>query len=91
MAKFTRQYHNARTGQLRAAPVGFAWTVFFFGAFPALFRRDWFGFLLMFLCAVFTLGLSYWVFMFTYNGWYERRLQQDGFSRVAQQFTYEGF
>lgn len=80
MAKFTNVYINNRTGQIRRAPVGFSWTVFFFGLFPALFRRDWVGFLLMFLCSLFTLGFSTWWFMFTYNGHYERRLIEDGFT-----------
>lgn len=79
MARETHIYRQKYGACFRRVPVGFSWTVFFFGIFPALFRRDWVGFLLMFLCSLFTLGFSNWVFMFTYNGWYARRLRQDGY------------
>jgi Protein of unknown function (DUF2628). len=31
-------------GEMRIAKVGFSWTVFLFGPFPALFRNDWYNF-----------------------------------------------
>ena len=34
-------------GEMRIAKVGFSWTVFLFGPFPALFRNDWYNFFLM--------------------------------------------
>lgn len=32
---------NENTGQIKQAKIGFSWTVFFFGFFPAIFRGDW--------------------------------------------------
>jgi hypothetical protein len=74
---------NPHTGQLREAPVGFSWTVLFFGPFPALFRQDWFGFLIILLCALVTFGLSGLVFMFIYNGMYLRSLIRNGYAATG--------
>lgn len=70
---------NPRTGVMREAPVGFSWTVLFFGWFPPLFRKDWWGFLIMLLVGCATLGLSNLVFMFIYNKMYLKSLVRDGF------------
>ena len=32
---------NETTGQRKLLPVGFSWTVLFWGFFPAIFRQDW--------------------------------------------------
>lgn len=37
-------FENVSTGEQKIAPVGFSWTTFFFGIFPALFRLDWINF-----------------------------------------------
>jgi hypothetical protein len=34
-------FENSITGEQKVAPVGFSWTTFFFGVFPALVRLDW--------------------------------------------------
>lgn len=70
---------NIRTGQMREAPVGFSWTIFFFGFFPALFRSDWIGALIQAVLAFVTFGLSNLFFMFAYNKMYLKRLIGDGF------------
>ena len=70
---------NPYNGHIREAPVGFSWTVFFFGFFPPLFRRDWSGAVIIFLISFVTAGLAHWVFPFIYNKMYLKRLIKDGF------------
>ena len=70
---------NTRTGFIRKAPVGFSWTTFFFGFFPALLRQHWLGAAVQFAVALVTGGLSVLVFPFFYNKWYINGLVQDGY------------
>lgn len=70
---------NPKTGHIKEAPVGFSWTVFFFGFFPPLFRGDWKWAVIMFLLAMITMGLSGLVFMFIYNSLYIKDLVASGF------------
>jgi len=43
---------NKQTNVLKDVKVGFSWTVFFFGFFPAIFRGDWKWALIMFVSAL---------------------------------------
>ncbi|MEZ5526573.1 MAG: hypothetical protein R3F26_03445 [Gammaproteobacteria bacterium] len=70
---------NPNTGHIKEAPVGFSWTVLFFGFFPPLFRGDWKWAIIMFLLAMITMGLSGLVFMFIYNKLYIKDLVGSGF------------
>ncbi|MDD3801024.1 MAG: hypothetical protein AB7T15_02060 [Desulfuromonas sp.] len=70
---------NPNTGHIKEAPVGFSWTVLFFGFFPPLFRGDWKWAIIMFLLATITMGLSGLVFMFIYNKLYIKDLVGSGF------------
>ncbi len=72
-------FENLKTGQIKEAPVGFSWTVSFFGFFPPLFRGDWKWAIIMFLLAFITLGLSGFIFMFIYNKLYIKDLIGSGF------------
>ena len=59
---------------IKEAPVGFSWTVFFFGFFPPIFRGDKKWGLIILVAAVITLGLSSLIFMFIYNKLYLKSL-----------------
>ena len=72
-------FENPNTGQIKEAPVGFSWTVFFFGFFPSLFRGHWAGAIIIFLCALITVSLSNFVFMFIYNKMYIKHLISEGY------------
>ncbi len=65
---------NPNTGELKQAPVGFSWTTFFFGFFPAIFRNDWKHVAIMVILAMFTFGVSSIVFAFIYNKMYIKDL-----------------
>ena len=71
------------TGIIKAAPVGFSWTTFFFSFFPALFRGDMKWFFIQLLCAMVTSGFSTFVFMFIYNKLYIKKLLEKGFKVKA--------
>ena len=58
---------NPDTGIIKEVPVGFSWTVLIFGFFTPLLRRDAKWTMIIFICAVFTLGFSSIVIAFIYN------------------------
>jgi hypothetical protein len=72
-------FENPKTGQIKEAPVGFSWTVLFFGCIPPIFRGDYKWALIMLICAVCSLGLSGFVFIFIYNKLYIKELISNGF------------
>ncbi|WP_226476723.1 hypothetical protein [Pseudomonas sp. MWU16-30323] len=78
-------FKNPNTGSMKEAPVGFSWTTFFFGCFPALFRGDLKYGLLQFVIAIITMGFSNIVFAFIYNKFYIKDLIGQGFK--AQSIT----
>ena len=67
---------------IKEAPVGFSWTVFFFGFFPPIFRGDWKWGLIILVAAVITLGLSSLIFMFIYNKLYLKSLLEQGYTSI---------
>ena len=79
MAHNTIYFRHPILESVKAAPVGFSWTVLFFGPFPALFRSDWKWFLIIFICALVTWGFSSLVFMFIYNKLYIKDLLAQGY------------
>jgi hypothetical protein len=70
---------NPKTGHIKEAPVGFSWTVLFFGFFPPLFRGDWKWAIIIFLLSCLTIGFSNLIFMFIYNKLYIKDLVGAGF------------
>jgi hypothetical protein len=79
MANNTIYFENPHNGQLREAPVGFSWTVFFFNCFPPMFRGDWKWFVIMLTLTFVTFGLSALVFIFIYNKLYIQDLVNAGY------------
>ena len=67
---------------IKQAPVGFSWTVFFFGFFPPLFRGDWKWAIVMLVAALCTFGISTLVFMFIYNKLFVKSLLDSGYTSV---------
>lgn len=74
-------------GGVKEVKVGFSWTTFFFGFFPALFRGDLKWAAIMFitsaLIGIFTLGFGAWIpgiiFSFVYNKMYIKELLEKGY------------
>lgn len=71
---------------VKVAPLGFSWTTLFFGFWVPLFRKDWLGFLVMFIgMPLFTIitfgygGLLWFVIPFLYNKNYVNRLLKQGY------------
>lgn len=71
--------------KLKKAPVGFSWTTFFFGFWPAVFRSDWLWAVILFIACLLTYGVAAIVFAFFYNKIYINRLLDQGyvFSEVS--------
>ena len=66
----------------KEVPVGFSWTVFFFGFLPPLFRGDWKWAIVMLIAALCTFGLSTLIFMFIYNKIYLKSLLETGYTSI---------
>ena len=74
-------------GVTKEVKLGFSWTTFFFGFFPALFRGDLKWATIMFVTAVlaglFTFGIGAWIpgiiFSFLYNKIYIKDLLEKGY------------
>lgn len=79
-------------GGIKDVKVGFSWTTFFFGFFPALFRGDLKWAIIMFVTgaafAVFTLGIGAWIpgiiFSFIYNKMYIKELLEKGYRPIDE-------
>ena len=63
----------------RTAPVGFSWTVLFFGPFPPIFRGDWKFFFIIAICNLLSYGLAGIIFSFFYNKMYINELLNEGY------------
>jgi hypothetical protein len=92
MASNTATLEHKVTGQRKQAPIGFSWTTFLFGPFPALFRGDLKWAAGMFIAAVvasivfFPLVFIVWIgFGAVYNKNYAQGLIQQGYQIVSVQ------
>lgn len=83
MASMTITFENPNTGAIKEAPIGFSWTTFFFGFFPALLRGHISMAIVMFVLAFLTFGLSGIVFAFIYNKMYVKHLMGEGYKASA--------
>ena len=80
---------NPKTGVMREAPLGYSWTMLFLFPFPALFRRDWWVFIILsilwaFVYAMITIVIPivFLLFSFFYNKDYLKRLIKRGYKAV---------
>lgn len=84
-------------GLTKEVKLGFSWTTFFFGCFPALMRGDlkWatIMFVLAILAGIFTLGIGAWIpgiiFSFVYNKLYIKELLEKGYRAADEQTQAE--
>ncbi len=83
MAYNTIYFQNQQTGQTRRAPVGYAWSVLFFGPFVFLARKEWMLFVMTLVLTVLTLHISNIVLSFKVNRMYIQMLINQGY-RVAK-------
>jgi hypothetical protein len=65
--------------EVKNAPVGFSWTTFFWGPFPALMRGDFKWGAILFVLAMFTSGVSSVVAAFVYNKFYIKDMLAKGY------------
>lgn len=66
--------------EIKKVPLGFSWTTFFFGGWPAIFRQDWMmGAVILILCLL-TWGVAGIVFSFIYNNIYAKSLFSKGYT-----------
>ena len=72
--------------EIKKVPLGFSWTVFFFGCFVPLIRQDWLGALVLFILCLIAGPFGpvvCWIAAFFYNKSYAKRLFADGYKVEA--------
>lgn len=70
--------------EIKKAPVGFSWTTFLFGGWPAIFRQDWMWGIGLLIACLLTYGIAGIVFAFFYNKLYIKNLFKQGY--VVKEF-----
>ncbi len=78
--------------EVKKAPIGFSWTVFFWGGWPPLFRQDWVWGVCLLLASIFTYGVAGIVCAFFYNKVYAKSLFEKGYKvhTMPPNLTEEG-
>lgn len=74
---------NPSTGEVKQCKVGFSWTVFFWGFWPAVFRGDWKWAIFLLLLAICSLSISDIVFAFLYNKIYIKDLLEKDYQPMS--------
>jgi hypothetical protein len=69
--------------ETKQVPLGFSWTMFFWGGIPALLRQDWVWGFAVLIAGVFTSGLAGIVAAFVYNKIYAKSLFDKGYKVSA--------
>lgn len=77
MAHSTVSFEN--NGLIKVAPIGFSWTTFLFGGFPALLRGHAVIGLVQIVLQVITFSFSAVIFAFIYNKMYVNYLLDNGY------------
>ncbi|MDY0290598.1 MAG: hypothetical protein RBR15_17380 [Sphaerochaeta sp.] len=75
---------QSKSGEKIECPIGFSWTTLFFGVFVPLIRGDWKWFVIMLLAGGSTLGISWFVFPFVYNGIFVKDRLGRGFDPINE-------
>lgn len=70
---------NPATQAVKSAPIGFSWTVLFFGFLPPLFRGDIKWGLIILLFWLLSAGLTNIVFSFIYNKLFVKEMMAEGY------------
>jgi len=65
--------------EVKKVPLGFSWTMFFFGGFPPLFRGDWMWGIGMLVACALTSGFAGIIGAFFYNKMYAKSLFEKGY------------
>lgn len=73
--------HEAQQSTV-TAPVGFSWTVFFFGFITPVVRQDFKWAFWILVGSLLSFGLSNLIFAFIYNRLFIRQLDQQGFKAI---------
>lgn len=73
-----------KNGIIKDVPIGFSWTVLFFGLWVPLIRGDLKWFIIMFVAAFFTMGFSNIIFSFIYNNLYIKDLLVNGWNPLNE-------
>lgn len=66
--------------EVKKVPLGFSWTTFFFGGFPALIRGDWLAGIIIIVGCFLTWGIVGIIAAFIYNKIYAKSLFEKGYS-----------
>jgi hypothetical protein len=64
---------------IKKAPIGFSWTTFFFGGWPAIIRQDWAWGVGILITGALTFGVAGMVAAFFYNKMYAKGLIDQGY------------